>query len=88
MNNSIEGKVKPHCLAKHIGQIEGKYKARKMEITYLRIKQADLFALHQRKYTNKQVFACFFPFPRTVFLEIKLLCSCKSIFFDRCDNLE
>lgn len=51
MNNSIESKVKPHCLAKHIGQIKQKYKARRMEIASLRIKQADL-AFHWRKYTN------------------------------------
>lgn len=31
----MEGKVKPHCLAKHIGQIKQKDKARRMEMTGL-----------------------------------------------------
>lgn len=58
-----------------------------MEMTGLRIKQADLLALCLRKYTNNKTFACCSLFSRIVFLEIKLLCSCKSVLFERCDNL-
>lgn len=74
MNNSIEGKVKPHFLAKHIGQIKQKYKARRMEKTGLRIRQADLLAVHLRKRTNK-LLPVVFPSPGLYSWKIKLLCS-------------